>query len=109
MVPHVTCDLPVHPVTFGSTWNHLNDIPLADPHSGCPGRIHLLLGVDVFTQAVLHGRRVGPPGTPAFKTVFGWVLAGPTSQLTPESFATSRHNLMMIYCEDSGDQGECEA
>ena len=77
VVPRVTCDLPVSPVTFKSSWKHLTDIPLADPEFGCPGRIDLLLGVDIFVSSLLHGRRTGPPGSPtAFETKFGWVLAG---------------------------------
>ena len=92
VVPRVTCDLPVHPVP---TWTHLNDVPLADPHFGTPGRIDILFGVDVFTSSLLHGRRIGPPGTPAaFETVFGWVLAGSTNQPTPGSFITSHHTLI---------------
>ena len=90
VVPRVTCDLPVHPVAFGSTWSHLDDLSLADPDFGCPGKVDLLLGVDIFTEALLQGRRTGPSGTPvAFETVFGWVLAGPTSQPTPEACAAS--------------------
>ena len=46
IVPRVTCDLPLNPVSFKSSWTHLNDIMLADPDFGCPGRIDLLLGVD---------------------------------------------------------------
>ena len=100
VVPRVTCDLPVHPVSFGSTWNHLKDLPLADPSFGRPGRIDLLLGVDIFTAALLNGRRVGPPGTPtAFETVFGWVLAGSTGQLAPETFVNSHHTLT-TSCDD---------
>ena len=94
IVPRVTCDLPIHPVTPKSTWNHIANIPLADPEFGRPGRIDLLLGVDVFTEALLHGRRVGVPGSPvAFETAFGWVLAGPTSNPTPKSVVTSHHTL----------------
>ena len=94
VVPRVTCDLPVHPTPFSPTWTHLNNIPLADPHFGTPGRIDILLGVDVFTSALLHGRRIGPSGTPAaFETVFGWVLAGSTNQPTPGSVVTSHHTL----------------
>ena len=66
-------------------------ISLADPDFGLPGKIDLL-GVDVFTEALLHGRRAGPSGTPV--AVFGWVLAGPTSQLSPEACATSHHTLV---------------
>ena len=49
-----------------------------------PGRIDLLLGVDVFVDVLLHGRRTGPPGTPvALETEFGWVLSGSTECSTP--------------------------
>ena len=48
VVPRVTCDLPVKPVTPQLSWKHLSDIPLADPDFGRPGRIDLLLGVDLF-------------------------------------------------------------
>ena len=93
VVPHVTCDLPVHPIAFCSTWTHLDNLSLADPDFGCPGRIDVLLGVEVFTVALLHGRRVGPPGTPvAFETVFGWVLAGAADQSTPGAIVTSHHS-----------------
>ena len=95
VVPRVTRDLPVHPVAFGSTWSHLDDLSLADPDFGCPGKVDLLLGVDIFTEALLQGRRTGPSGTPVtFETGFGWVLAGPTSQPTPEACAASQHTLV---------------
>ena len=65
-------------------WNHLNGIDLADPGFGCPGKIDMLLGIDVFVDVILHGRRSGPPGTPiAFETCFGWVLAGSTESCSP--------------------------
>ena len=95
VVPRVTCDLPVHPIAFSSSWTHLYDIPFADPDFGCPGRVDILLGVDVFTAALLHGRRVGPSCTPvAFETVFGWVLAGSTDQSTSEPVALSHHTFV---------------
>ena len=34
IVPKVTCDLPLHPVTFDLSWKHLMNIPLADPDFG---------------------------------------------------------------------------
>ena len=50
------------------------------PSFGQPGRIDLLLGVDIFAEVVLHGRWCGLLGSPvAFETHFGWVLAGNTS------------------------------
>jgi hypothetical protein len=60
----------------------------------------------------LHGRRTGPPGTPvAFETVFGWVLAGLTNQLSPEACATSHHSRYhwrRFTPEFLGDRGECQ-
>ena len=61
VVPRVTCDLPVHPISFDSRWNHLSDVKLADPDFGRPGKIDILLGVEVFVDVLLHGRRIGPP------------------------------------------------
>ena len=100
IVPRVTCDLPVYPVTPSLTWNHLDGLPLADPDYGRPGRIDLLLGVDIFTEVLLHGRRVGAPGSPvAFETEFGWVLAGPTSITTSKTIVTSHHTLAVTSDE----------
>jgi len=77
VVPRVTCDLPVQPVHLNSKWSHLSDLHLADPDFGQPNKIDILLGVDIYTEVVLQGRRSGPPGTPvAFETKFGWILAG---------------------------------
>ena len=84
IVPKVTCDLPFSPISFNKEWEHLDGIDLADPGFGVPGKIDLLLGVDVFVDVILHGRRSGPPGMPiAFETCFGWVLAGNTDSQLP--------------------------
>ena len=62
----------MHSVPFNSEWNHLKRLQLADPEFGHPGRIDLLLGVDIFVDVLLSGRRFGQPGTPtAFETHFG--------------------------------------
>ena len=77
VLPKITSVLPSHPIPYSRKWKHLTNISLADPDFGTPGSVDLLLGADVFGRAVLHGRRFGPSGTPsAFKTCFGWVLAG---------------------------------
>ena len=92
VVPRVTCDLPLHPISYCPAWNHLSDIPLADPDFGHPGRIDILLGVDIFVDVLLHGRRFGPPGSPvAFETEFGWVLAGHVDASTPTRHIASHH------------------
>ena len=77
IVPKVTCDLPLAPVPFQLDWKHISDLPLADPGFGQPGRIDILLGIDVFVDVLSHGRRIGPPESPtALETEFGWVLCG---------------------------------
>ncbi len=93
VLPHVTCNLPLQPVHQDSKWTHLSDLHLADPDFGCPGKIDLLLGIDIYADVLLHGRRNGPPGTPtAFETKFGWVLAGRAGTSTsPPRIAASHH------------------
>lgn len=74
------------------TWSHLSDVDLADPHFGQPGKIDILLGVDIFVQVMRDGRRTGPPGSPvAFETQFGWVLAGEVDSVARENHITSHH------------------
>ena len=81
VIPRITCDLPRSPVPFNVNWHHLDELPLADPDFGVPGRIDVLLGVDVSTQALLSGRRKGCRGSPvAMETIFGWVLCGDVTQ-----------------------------
>ena len=92
VVPQVTCDLPFHPIPFKTEWNHLSNLQLADPGFGRPGRIDILLGVDVFVDVLLHGRRTGQPGSPvAFETHFGWVLAGNTDVCAPTTYVATYH------------------
>lgn len=84
VVPKVTCDLPLSPIPFNQEWQHLADLPLADPGFDQPGPIDLLLGVDIFVDVLLHGRRNGPPGAPvALEMELGWVLGGGTECAAP--------------------------
>ena len=58
---------------------HIKGLQLADPHFNEPGRVDILLGIDVCGLVMLDGRRVGPIDTPsAWNTKFGWFLAGRT-------------------------------
>ena len=80
IVSRVTSDLPLQPIPLNQTWSYLAGLQLADPNFGSPGKIDLLLGVEIFADAVLHGRRWGDPGSPvALETHFGWALAGSTN------------------------------
>ena len=99
VVPKVTCDLPTHPVPFNSKWDHLIDLTLADPEFGTPGRIDVLLGVDIFVEALCHGRRKGPSGSPiALETIFGWVICGKVESDIPQFSVAAHHALV-----ESGD------
>ena len=101
VVPRVTCDLPVQPIHFDSQWTHLKDLKLADPDFGRPGRIDILLGIDVYTDVLLHGRRSGPPGSPiAFETMFGWVLAGRTNSHTSVCLSIATHHVSVTSTDD---------
>ena len=100
VVPRVTCELPHHPISFDLSWNHLSNIELADPHFGQPGKIDILLGVDIFVQVLRNGRRAGPPGSPAaFETEFGWVLAGEINPSVPCNHIASHH----VFLETGDD------
>ena len=92
IVPKVTCDLPVHPVPFDLKWEHLSGLSLADPTFGQPGRVDVLLGVDVFAEVLHQGRRTGPPTSPvAFETEFGWVLSGQADPSSSIEHVTTHH------------------
>ena len=91
VVPKVTRELPVHTIPLDPSWTHLSKLKLADPSFGQPGRIDVLLGVDVFLSILRQGRRTGPAGAPvAMETEFGWVLGGSVSPV-PVSDHVSYH------------------
>lgn len=80
VVPRVTCDSPLQPVQYDSSWTHLLGIPLADLAFGNLGKIDILLGIDIYAQEMLDDWQSGPPGSPVtFQTQYGWVLAGSAS------------------------------
>ena len=98
VVPCVTSDLPLQSISFNPKWNHLSNLQLADPSFGQPGRIDLLLGVDIFAEVMLHGRRQGPQGSPvAFETQLGWVLAGSTHSSASTLIATHHTAILTSY------------
>lgn len=64
-------------------WEHLVDLALADPSYHRPGRIDLVLGVDVLAQILMEGVRIGPTGTPiGQQTRLGWILSGKVAHNT---------------------------
>ena len=92
VVPRVTCDLPLHLISFDLKWRHLQGVPLADPHFGLPRIIDILLGVDIFVEVLCQGRRTGAHGSPSeFETDFGWVLAGKLDVYASSHSIASHH------------------
>ena len=92
VLPKVTCELPTFPVPLNPDWTHLLDLPLADPAFGEPGRVDILLGVEVTVDVLRHGRRTGPVGSPvALETEFGWVLCGGCTDKPTVPSETSLH------------------
>ena len=90
VLPKLTRDIPTSQVLYQHTWNHIDDLNLADPTFGEPGRIDALLGVEVYINMLRDGRRLGPPGTPtALETGFGWVLCGNVEEVKTNSQVSS--------------------
>ena len=52
------CHLPLHPISFDLSWMHLDNVCLADPYFSQPGKIDLLLRLDVYVQALLARKLV---------------------------------------------------
>ena len=106
IMPRVTCNLPTQHVPFKTEWRHLADLTLTDPDFGQPGKIDLLLGVEVFTAVVRQGRRSGAPGSPsAFETDFGWVLAGETSTHVSHLSLCTHHATLLLMTTCFGGSG----
>ena len=92
VLPKVTADLPMLPVSLVTKWKHLSDLEFADLDYGTLAWVDILLGGKVFSKAVLHGRWFGPSGAlSAFKTCFSWVLNG-------EVRSKGRQSLTHVCC-----------
>ena len=60
VLPKLTTQLPACSVNLNPRWKHLRGLDLEDPVFGAPRCIDVLLGADVFSSILLHGRRKGP-------------------------------------------------
>ena len=78
VIKKVSSDMPLQIALSTNKLPHIKNLQLADNKYHCPGPIDIILGCDVFGEAVLGRRIKGPPNTPtAHLTVFGWGLTGP--------------------------------
>ena len=77
VVPKVTTDLPLFNAKKVRDYPHLQGLQLADPRFDTPGRIDIILGIDVWDQIELPGKILGVPSQPSAKnTIFGWAIYG---------------------------------
>ena len=57
-----------------------------------PGRVDILLGVEILVIVMLHGRQRGTPNSPfTFEIEFGWVLAGGTDSCAPANHVATHY------------------
>ncbi|XP_055910550.1 uncharacterized protein LOC129944915 [Eupeodes corollae] len=78
-------------VSKHSGWAHLQNIDLADPEYHQPGRVDLILGVEMYGQVLQNGLIKGPEGAPiAQRTSLGWIISGSSTSIAP-SEAKSFH------------------
>ena len=77
VVDVITGDLPSGTLTNVKQSPFLQGLPLADPGFNKPGRVDLLLGVNVLPRVMLEGRvHSSDFSMSATNTVYGWVVTG---------------------------------
>ncbi|XP_022835365.1 uncharacterized protein LOC111362848, partial [Spodoptera litura] len=80
-----------------NTWPHLKGLTLADPSFNSPGRVDMLLGVEVCAQILKAEIIKGPPGSPcAQNTSLGWILFGRIQAQTSENSILVMHHKLDI-------------
>lgn len=82
-------------------WSHLDGLNLADPEYFSPGKIDMLLGIDVYTEILKNNLIKGPPGTPcAQETSLGWILFGNINDIHSEEETVVLHHHLDIDIHD---------
>nr|XP_034824741.1 uncharacterized protein LOC117982495 [Maniola hyperantus] len=118
MPTRLTTQLPSQPITSTvNTWSHLQGITLADASFSKPGRIDMLLGVEVYGQILKADVLKGPPGSPCAQyTSLGWILFGNIHEETSQKLVPVIHkefkaddtrevdtDITRTYTKDEGD------
>ncbi|XP_017464969.1 PREDICTED: uncharacterized protein LOC108358258 [Rhagoletis zephyria] len=94
ILPKITSDFPTQTLSV-LAWPHVQGLFLADPQFMKPGRIDILVGMDVMQQLLCSEVRKGPPGTPMTqRTVFGWTLFGSVDGIEPAA-----PRLQSLHCD----------
>ena len=71
VLPRITTDMPISPVSSITKWKHLSGLELPDPEFGTPARVDIQLGADNYGEVLEHCRRWGPKGTPYAQMLLG--------------------------------------
>ncbi|XP_018406689.1 PREDICTED: uncharacterized protein LOC108782813, partial [Cyphomyrmex costatus] len=126
ILPRLTFEIPSSSVT-STSWTHLKDLPLADPHFSKPGLIHIIIGADHYGQIIKPELRKGEPSSPiAQLTLFGWIVYGPVAPGISERGSYHCHvdrdlqNLLTCFWKQedipktvekflNSDEADCEA
>ena len=91
VVDSITGDLPDWQMDGIMDCPELQNIPLADPDFNRPGRIDILLGMDVYQQVILEGQPLLNQQLKDTRSIFGWVITG--SKYSPPTQAIAHLSL----------------
>ncbi|XP_075156365.1 uncharacterized protein LOC142229664 [Haematobia irritans] len=91
VVPDVTGNVPTHSFENFSA-SQLPKLNFADPHFYISGPVDILIGGNLYPLILLNGVQHGILGSlVAQKTVFGWIVTGPTSNRTSVNVSRVAH------------------
>jgi hypothetical protein len=95
MSSNLTSQLPASKIMYDThAWPHIQGLTLADPNFHQPGRVDMLLGVEVCAQIFKSKIIQGPPGSPcAQETSLGWILFGKVEGTAH----TSQDNIIVMH------------
>lgn len=86
VLPKICGDMPTSTISIAHC-EHLSNLQLADPTFNVSNSVDMLLGADVFSQLLRHGRISGAPGEPsAMNTIFGWIVMGKVENTCSNTF-----------------------
>ena len=91
-MPAVTRGQPQSPAKGVRNLPHIKDKHLADNQFDVPGKVDILLGLDIWADILLPRLAKRPPG--ASHTVFGWAIAG---SYTPDE-SVNQQSAPVHYC-----------
>lgn len=85
-----------------SSWEHLNNLQLADPMFCKPDKIDVVLGADTFYDLFLPDIRKGPRGSPsAQQTILGFILIGQVSEAASNNSSLAPRHIVSYHSEIS--------